>query len=98
MRSSSRNPPTKPRSGYAKDSPKRSRRYPFRHTAATASFAIIERTLADPLDLVADRQAHRDAAAIVRTLGHTYSLNVMRQWLRDGRPIPASPVPTSPVH
>ena len=52
----------------------------------TSSLATIEQRLANPLNLAADQQAHRDAAAIVRTLGHTYSLTVMRQWLRDGVP------------
>ena len=52
----------------------------------TSSLATIEQRLANPLSLAEDQQAHRDAAAIVRTLGHTYSLTVMRQWLRDGVP------------
>ena len=51
-----------------------------------SSVAGIEQTLASPPGLSAYQQAHRDAAAIVRTLGHTYSLTVMRQWLRDGAP------------
>jgi stage II sporulation protein D len=51
-----------------------------------SSIADIEQTLANPPNLATDQQAHRDAAAIVRTLGHTYSLTVMRQWLRDGVP------------
>jgi stage II sporulation protein D len=50
----------------------------------TSSLATIERRLADPRSLAESQQAHRDAAAIVRALGHTYSLEVMRQWLRDG--------------
>jgi hypothetical protein len=50
----------------------------------TSSLATIERSLADPRSLAESQQAHRDAAAIVRALGHTYSLEVMRQWLRDG--------------
>jgi stage II sporulation protein D len=52
----------------------------------TSSLATIERRLADPRGLAESQQAHRDAAAIVRALGHTYSLGVMRQWLRDGIP------------
>jgi stage II sporulation protein D len=52
----------------------------------TSSLVTIEQRLANPLSLAEDQQAHRDAAAIVRTLGHTYSLTVMRQWLRDGVP------------
>ena len=52
----------------------------------TSSLATIEERLANPLSLAEDQQAHRDAAAIVRTLGQTYSLTVMRQWLRDGVP------------
>lgn len=51
-----------------------------------SSLAIIDQILASPPDLAAYQQAHRDAAAIVRTLGHTFSLTVMRQWLRDGVP------------
>jgi stage II sporulation protein D len=56
------------------------------YTAPTSSLATIQQRLADPLSLVECQHAHRDAAAIVRTLGHTYSLTVMRQWLRDGVP------------
>ena len=52
----------------------------------TSSLATIEQRLEDPPGLAEYQQAHRDAAAIVRTLGHTYSLTVMRQWLRDGVP------------
>ncbi len=52
----------------------------------TSSLATIEQRLANPLSLSESRQAHHDAAAIVRSLGHTYSLAVMRQWLRDGVP------------
>jgi stage II sporulation protein D len=52
----------------------------------TSSLATIEQRLEAPSDLAEYRQAHSDAAAIVRTLGHTYSLTVMRQWLRDGVP------------
>ena len=52
----------------------------------TSSLATIERRLADPRSLAESQQAHRDAAAIVCTLGHTYSLEIMRQWLRDGIP------------
>jgi stage II sporulation protein D len=57
------------------------------YTPPTSSVATIEQTLRDPPSLAADQQAHRDAAAIVRTLGHTYSLAVIRQWLRDGVPV-----------
>jgi stage II sporulation protein D len=56
------------------------------HTPPTSSLATIEQELANPSSLAEYRQAHRDAAAVVRTLGHTYSLVVMRQWLRDGVP------------
>jgi stage II sporulation protein D len=56
------------------------------YTPPTSSLATIEQRLADPPSLTANEQAHRDAAAIVRTLGRTYSLTVMRQWLRDGVP------------
>jgi stage II sporulation protein D len=51
-----------------------------------SSLATIERRLADPPSLAEYQQAHRDAAAVIRSLGHTYSLAVMRQWLRDGIP------------
>ena len=51
-----------------------------------SSLATIERGLADPRNLAESQQAHRDAAAIVHALGHSYSLEVMRQWLRDGIP------------
>jgi hypothetical protein len=51
-----------------------------------SSLAAIEQALANPPSLAASQKAHREAAAIVRTLGHTYSLTVMRQWLRDGVP------------
>lgn len=51
-----------------------------------SSVATIEQRLADPPSLAAYQQAHRDAAAIVRTLGQRYSLTVMCQWLRDGVP------------
>jgi len=56
------------------------------YTPPTSSLTTIEQRLVDPLSLPAYQHAHRDAAAIVRTLGHTYSLTVMRQWLRDGIP------------
>jgi len=56
------------------------------YTAPASSLATIQQRLADPLSLVEYQHAHRDAAAIVRSLGHTYSLTVMRQWLRDGVP------------
>lgn len=56
------------------------------YTPPASSVATIEQRLAAPLSLAEYQQAHRDAAAIVRTLGHTYSLTVMRQWLRDGVP------------
>jgi stage II sporulation protein D len=56
------------------------------YTPPTSSLATIERRLANPLSLTEFQQAHRDAGAIVRSLGHTYSLDVMRQWLRDGVP------------
>jgi stage II sporulation protein D len=56
------------------------------YTPASNSLVNIEQKLASPADLGAYRQAHRDAEAIVRTLGHTYSLTVMRRWLRDGVP------------
>ena len=52
----------------------------------TASVAIIEKRLADPRSLAEFQQAHLDAVAIVRSLGHSYSLVVIRQWLRDGVP------------
>jgi hypothetical protein len=52
----------------------------------TLSVAAIEQNLIEPPSLIASQQAHRGAASIVRTLGHTYSLNVMRQWLHDGVP------------
>ena len=51
-----------------------------------SSIATVEQILADPPSLAAYQQAHRDAAAFVRTLGHTYNLTVMRQWLREGVP------------
>jgi stage II sporulation protein D len=56
------------------------------YTPPTSSLATVEQSLTDPSGLTAYQQAHRDAAAIVRTLGRTYSLTVMRQWLRDGIP------------
>jgi stage II sporulation protein D len=56
------------------------------YTPPTSSLATIEQRLADPLSLTEFQQAHRDAGAIVRSLGHTYSLDVTRQWLRDGVP------------
>jgi stage II sporulation protein D len=56
------------------------------YTPPTHSLATIEQKLANPSSLAEYRQAHRDAAAVVRSLGHTYSLAVMRQWLRDGVP------------
>ena len=56
------------------------------YTPPSLSVIDIERALANPPDLAAYRQAHRDAAAIVRALGHTYSLSVMREWLRNGVP------------
>jgi hypothetical protein len=59
------------------------------HSADTppeSSLATLEQRLTDPLSLAEYQQAHRDAAAVVRTLGHTYSLPVMRKWLRDGVP------------
>jgi stage II sporulation protein D len=52
----------------------------------TSSLSTIEQRLEDPPGLAEYQHAHRDAAAIIRTLGHTYSLAVMRQWLRDGVP------------
>jgi stage II sporulation protein D len=52
----------------------------------THPLATIEAELANPSTFAQYRQAHHDAAAIVRTLGHTYSLPVMRRWLRDGVP------------
>ncbi len=51
-----------------------------------SSLSSIDQRLADPQSLAADQQAHRDAAAVVRTLGRTYSLTVMCQWLRNGVP------------
>ena len=51
-----------------------------------SSLTTIEQRLEDPQGLAEYQQAHRDAGAIVRTLGHTYSLTIMRQWLRDGVP------------
>ena len=51
-----------------------------------SSLTTIEQRLEDPPGLAEYQQAHRDAGAIVRTLGHTYSLTIMRQWLRDGVP------------
>jgi stage II sporulation protein D len=51
-----------------------------------SSVVTIEQRLEDPANQEEYRHAHRDAAAIVRTLGQTYSLTVMRQWLRDGVP------------
>jgi stage II sporulation protein D len=59
------------------------------YTPPTSSLATIEQKLANPSSLAEYRQAHRDAAAVVRSLGHTYSLAVMRQWLRDGVPAQA---------
>jgi stage II sporulation protein D len=59
------------------------------YTPPTFSLAIIEQRLSNPSGLAEYRQAHRDAAAVVRSLGHTYSLAVMRQWLRDGVPAQA---------
>lgn len=59
------------------------------YTPPTSSLATIEQELANPSSLAEYRQAHRDAAAVVRSLGHTYSLAVMRQWLCDGAPAQA---------
>jgi stage II sporulation protein D len=56
------------------------------YSPPTSSLTTIEQKLANPSSLAEYRQAHRDAAAVVRSLGHTYSLAVMRQWLRDGVP------------
>jgi stage II sporulation protein D len=56
------------------------------YTPPRSSPATIEAALANPPTLSVYRQAHQDAGAIVRSLGHTYSLTVMRQWLRDGVP------------
>jgi stage II sporulation protein D len=56
------------------------------YATPTSSLANIEQRLANPPSLSESRQAHRDAAAVVRSLGHTYSVAVMRQWLRDGVP------------
>jgi len=56
------------------------------YTRPRSSLATIEQALAHPSTLSAYRQAHHDAGAIVRTLGRTYSLTVMRQWLHDGVP------------
>jgi stage II sporulation protein D len=56
------------------------------YTPPTSSVATIDQKLMDPLSLAEFRQAHRDAASIVRKLGNTYSVTVMRQWLRDGVP------------
>lgn len=51
-----------------------------------SSIATIEQELAAPSSLANDRHAHRESAAIVHKLGQTYSLTVMRQWLRTGVP------------
>jgi stage II sporulation protein D len=59
------------------------------YTPPVSSLATIDQRLEDPLGLSEYQQAHRDAAAVVRSLGHTYSLAVMRQWLRDGVPAQA---------
>jgi stage II sporulation protein D len=59
------------------------------YTPPTSSLTTIEQKLANPSSLAEYRQAHRDSAAVVRSLGHTYSLAVMRQWLRDGVPAQA---------
>jgi stage II sporulation protein D len=56
------------------------------YVAPKSSIESIEQRLADPQSLAESQEAHRDAAALVRMLGHTYSLTVMRQWLRDGVP------------
>jgi hypothetical protein len=56
------------------------------YTPPASTLATIEHRLTDPQSLAEFQRAHRDAAAIVRSLGHTYSLAVMRQWLRDGVP------------
>ncbi len=56
------------------------------YVPAKSSIAIMEQRLADPQSFAESQQAHRDAAAVVRMLGQTYSLTVMRQWLRDGVP------------
>lgn len=56
------------------------------YTPATSSFTDIERSLGDPPDQASSHYGHRQAAAIVRMLGHTYSVDVMRKWLRDGVP------------
>jgi len=52
----------------------------------THSLTAIEETLKGPSSLAASQQAHRDASAIVRTLGQTYSIAIMRQWLHYGVP------------
>jgi stage II sporulation protein D len=59
------------------------------HAASAPSaspLAAVERQLTDPSTPIAYRQAHRDAGAIVHKLGQTYSLTIMRQWLREGVP------------
>jgi stage II sporulation protein D len=56
------------------------------NTPPQSSLTTIEQRLTDPLSLAEYQQAHRDAAAVVRTLRHTYSLPVIRQWLRNGVP------------
>lgn len=53
---------------------------------STSSLAAIEQALAAPPSLLASQQAHHDAETIVRRLGRTYSLTVMRRWLQDGVP------------
>jgi stage II sporulation protein D len=55
-------------------------------TGPTDSLSEIEQELASSSSQSASLQTHRDAAAIVRTLGHTYSIDVMRAWLRNGVP------------
>jgi hypothetical protein len=62
--------------------------YATRLSASTSTrpSRSIEHRLTDPLNLTEFQQAHRDAAAIVFALGNTYSLTVMRQWLREGIP------------
>jgi stage II sporulation protein D len=62
---------------------------PSAYTPPTSSLAAIEQKLVNPSSFAEFRRAHRDAAAVVRSLGHTYSLAVMRQWLRDGVPAQA---------
>jgi stage II sporulation protein D len=59
------------------------------YTPPKSSLATIEEKLANPSSPAEYRQTHCDAAAVVRLLGHAYSVAVMRQWLRDGIPAQA---------